>query len=257
MILMRKDGSVIFLSGKGTPLGVLPGYSSKYIGGEVPIQDNDLIVLYTDGVIEATDKDNNEFGLDAFIEILKGNIHKKPEEIIDEVYRRVMEFSGSELQYDDFTILISRFHGTIRGMKDYRFTLPAQVESIPALRDFILNICQRHGLSGREVDDILLAADEAATNIILHAYDKTDITDPFFECELYIESNKLLRIVLIDKGRVFDPQNVKEPNLNENLTGKRKGGFGVYLIKSIMDSVEYQRVDDKNYLRMERNLQHY
>jgi sigma-B regulation protein RsbU (phosphoserine phosphatase) len=122
------------------------------------------------------------------------------------------------------------------------------------VRDYILNICQRHGLSGRLMDDILLSSDEAATNIVMHAYKDKPVVNPDFVLELYVDAENIVRLSFQDRGAVFDSEQVQQPDVTENLQGRRKGGFGVYLIRSLMDLVEYKRVNDKNYLICEKKV---
>ncbi|HNJ35742.1 MAG TPA: SpoIIE family protein phosphatase, partial [Leptospiraceae bacterium] len=253
MILMHENGNYEMLSGKGSPLGVLPAYRQKYLGGSTQVRDGDLLILYTDGVIEAVNSAGEEFGMDRLMSTLHEVRDRKPEEIVETVYKRVIDFSGSELQYDDFTMLVSRFFGTVRGKSDYHIALPARVESVPALRDFVLNACQRHGLAGQDLEDLLLVSDEAATNIVLHAYRKED-DKPTFDCDLEIEAGSLFRIQLRDQGIPFKREEVPGPDIRENMAGRRRGGFGVYLIKSLMDSVEYHRKGDTNFFVAEKIL---
>lgn len=253
MLLVHSDGSMDVLSGKGSPLGVLPPFKQKYIGGNVSVRAGDLLVLFTDGVVEAVNSAGDEFGMDRLTDILKASLDKNPDEIVQLVYRKVIEFSGSELQYDDFTMLVTRFFGTIRDQKTYEIKLPAQVESVPLLRDFVLRACQSHGLAGQDVEDILLAADEAATNVILHAYRDIE-TAQEFECRLQIQSGERLRIEMTDRGAPFNQDAVPGPDVRENMAGRRRGGFGVYLIRSLMDRVEYFRKDGLNFFVGEKAL---
>lgn len=255
MLLLHTDGSFEMLSGRGHPLGVLPSHRQKYIGGERKVQGDDLLVLYTDGVSEAMNSRNEQFGLEPFMNLVRHNKDRKPAEIIQTVYREVLQFSGSDLQTDDFTMLVSRFQGTLEGSRRYHIELPAHKESIPALRDQLMQICIRHGLFGDELDDILLVSDEAATNIVVHAYADSELPDPRFECDLQIESHNYVRINFRDRGRPFRMDQVQQPDVRQNLAGKRKGGFGVYLIKSLMTRVEYRREDGVNYLSAEKDLQ--
>lgn len=252
MLVVHSDGTHTALSGKGAPLGVLPRL--RYRGGSIDIDPGDLLVLYTDGVVEAINQENEEYGMEKFIDLVTEHRNDDPQHLIDRVYRSVLDFSGSDLQYDDFTMLVTRFLGTIRDLGTYEIKLPARVESIPALRDFIGKVCHRHGLSGQELEDILLVSDEAATNIVLHAYRDTEIAEPEFECELQIEADNRIRLEFRDRGQAFRLDEVKNPDLSENMAGRRKGGFGVYLIKSLMSSVTYRREDGVNYLLTEKNL---
>ncbi len=252
MLVVHTDGSYDRLTGKGAPLGVLPRL--RYRGGIIDISPGDMLVLYTDGVVEAINPENEEYSLEKFVELITKNRNDTPEMLIDRVYRSVIDFSGSDLQYDDFTMLVTRFLGTIRDLGTYEIKLPARVESIPSLRDFIGKVCHRHGLSGQELEDILLVSDEAATNIVLHAYRDTELSEPEFECKLVIEAGTKITLEFRDHGQAFRLDEVKNPDLSENMAGRRKGGFGVYLIKSLMDSVNYRREAGINYLLTEKNL---
>ena len=254
MLLLHVDGSYEMLSGRGAPLGVLPSYRQKYVGGQVHVRENDQLILYTDGVVEAVDPQNEEYGFDRFVQQLRLHLHRDPGEIIEYVYRNVTGFSGSELQTDDFTMLISRFHGTIQGMREYHIRLPAQKNSIRIFRDQIMQLCMKHGLSGHDLDDILLVADEAATNIVVHAYGGQEGENSYFDCDLQIDSENMVRLQFRDQGQPFMMQEVPSPNVADNLAGRRKGGFGVYLMKSLMQRVEYARTDGVNYLIAERSL---
>ncbi|MCB1307212.1 MAG: SpoIIE family protein phosphatase [Leptospiraceae bacterium] len=254
MILMHVDGSYQMLSGRGHPLGVIPSYQQKYEGGSVNIKENDQLILYTDGVVEAQNPNLDEYGLEKFIEHLQSNIYRTPGEIIDLMYNSIVSFSGSELQFDDFTMMITRFHGAIQGVRNYHIRLPAHKNSIPEFRDRIMQICMSHGLSGNDLDDILLVADEAATNIVVHAYEGLNLENPEFNCDLQIESNNYIRLQFSDRGRPFNFGDVRTPSVRDNLSGKRKGGFGVYLMKSLMEKVDYSRQNDVNYLVAERSL---
>ncbi len=255
MLLMHTDGEYEMLSGKGHPLGVLPSHRQRYHGGQRKIRGDDMLVLYTDGVSEAMNSMNDEYGLEKFIRLLRANRERQPAELIDIVYQSVLDFSGTALQSDDFTMLVSRFQGALEGVREYHLKLPAHKDSIPALRDRLMQICIRHGLFGDELDDILLVSDEAATNILVHAYADTTLPNPDFECDLQIESHNYVRINFRDQGRPFRMDEVKKPDVRQNLAGKRKGGFGVYLIKSLMNRVEYRRENGVNYLFAEKDLQ--
>lgn len=255
MILLHPDESYELLSGKGHPLGVLSSYLQKYRGGQIRIRPNDLLILYTDGLIEAANKQGDEFGMERFIEHLITNKNVDPGTMIHTTLRAVENFSDVDLQTDDNTMLVARFPGVLEGAREYSFDLPANRDSVPKLREMIREACLKHGLYGNELDDILLVSDEAATNIIMHAYEgiQTNL-ELRFVCDLQIETNNYIRLNFSDHGKPFPLDEVQSPDLKENLAGKRKGGFGVYLIKSLMNSIEYDRVDGVNYLRTERKL---
>lgn len=254
MLLMHLDGRHTLLSGKGPPLGVLPSRDVRYGSGQIEVEPGELLVLYTDGVIEAVDTDKKEYGLDNFIRLIRECRYLSPAEIIPVVFDRVTAFAGAELQYDDFTMLVTGFQEKALEPKRYLIALAAEPTAVPFLSRFVEQICLRHGIRDKNLYDILLVADELATNIVKHAYEGTEVTNPDFICELIVEADHYIKITFMDRGREFDLSTVKKPDPQENLNGSRKGGFGIFLIRRLVDRLEGFRKNGFNYLFAEKTM---
>ncbi|MFQ5639121.1 MAG: ATP-binding protein [bacterium] len=125
-------------------------------------------------------------------------------------------------------------------------TVPAKIDSLDSLRVFITRIGKRHGYSNKVVNAFKLAVDEAATNIIRHAYndDAGMIT-----VRAKIE-NDSLTLSFIDQGVYFDPKTVDNPDLNHYVDIGKKGGLGIFIIRKLMDEIDYRRIAEGNELRM-------
>ena len=100
--LLRKNGKTEFLRNGGPVLGPTP--DATYMRGYVQLEAGDLLCLYTDGIIEAHDKQDREFGTDRLIRIVKATRARTAQEIGQEVLRRVAKW-GREGE-DDRTIVI-------------------------------------------------------------------------------------------------------------------------------------------------------
>lgn len=93
----------------GMPLGIFDDHS--YSTNTVSLQHGDRIVLYTDGVTEAMDIDNNEFGEGKLVEILKSKeLGNDAKSVTHTILKAVKDFSGGAEQSDDITILVLKFH---------------------------------------------------------------------------------------------------------------------------------------------------
>jgi serine/threonine-protein kinase RsbW len=115
-------------------------------------------------------------------------------------------------------------------------TIPSKTESLHEVREFISEAAQRHGFSDEETSKIVLAVDEACTNIIKHAYQG----NPDKEIQITVHAgNGVFEVLIEDEGRSFDSLAIKPPDLKQHLTQYRRGGLGVYLMKTLMDEVEY------------------
>ena len=107
------------------------------------------------------------------------------------------------------------------------------------------------GLNQKDISEIRLAVDEAYTNIIKHAYKNS----PTQKVDIEIGSDdEQLWISLMDKGNSFDPNSYREPDLMKRIKEKKRGGMGVYLIRKLMDQVQYNRKGKTNEIRMVKNL---
>jgi serine/threonine-protein kinase RsbW len=115
-------------------------------------------------------------------------------------------------------------------------TFPARFEVLDEIREFVAEIAREGGFTDREIYSLQLAADEAATNIIEHAYE--DIEDADFDVTCEMEDDTLV-ITMRDTGKPFNPSNVRIPNLKADLSERKIGGLGVYLMRKLMDEVHY------------------
>jgi len=103
-ILLRADGGVEYLREGGPLLGVAP--KAEYEERPVYIGPGDAIFLYTDGVSEVFDRDNEEIGLDRLIEIIRRRWDESSAEILDAVYREVRRFAAPTHMFDDLTMIM-------------------------------------------------------------------------------------------------------------------------------------------------------
>jgi serine/threonine-protein kinase RsbW len=128
----------------------------------------------------------------------------------------------------------------------------SRTENLAAIRDFVSSYAKKAGLSGEMIDNIMLAVDEACTNIIKHAYKSI----PDGELSIKLEyKNKKFTITIIDFGNSFDPDLVPKPDLQRYYKEKKVGGLGMYLMKTLMDEVKYTSVPGKyNKVYLSKNI---
>lgn len=102
-LLVRRSGAVESLSEGGPPLGV--ALETQYADTVVPLSPGDRIVLYTDGVTEAANSDEQEYGPNRLGELTLANIELGASELIETTRRHVDAFCGGRFQ-DDFTLVV-------------------------------------------------------------------------------------------------------------------------------------------------------
>lgn len=113
----------------------------------------------------------------------------------------------------------------------------ANFEYLDEIRDFVGDIAQSSGFNEKDVYNIQLATDEAASNIIEHSYE--GISDGVLEISCGVKKNTIT-IILTDHGKSFDPSHVPMPNLKADLSERQIGGLGLYLMRKLMNEVHYE-----------------
>ncbi|MCM2465065.1 PP2C family protein-serine/threonine phosphatase [Methanoculleus oceani] len=106
-LLFRSDGGrPLELKGTGIILGVMP--DADYGEETVNLESGDIVLLYTDGITEAINPDEEQFGEKRLIETIAGCRDLSPAGIVEKVRDAVVKFSGDEPQFDDLTIMVLR-----------------------------------------------------------------------------------------------------------------------------------------------------
>jgi hypothetical protein len=108
-LLMRggaQPREILRLEAGGPVLGALPG--SRYEHGEVMVQAGDLLVIFSDGIIEAADADQQEFGEEGLVSVIERNWSKSPAEMCQVILANVKAFVGDKVPHDDQTLVIAR-----------------------------------------------------------------------------------------------------------------------------------------------------
>jgi serine/threonine-protein kinase RsbW len=137
--------------------------------------------------------------------------------------------------------------------KTYKSTLtiPSQTERLNDVREFVSLQARAHGFAEDDINKITIAVDEACTNIIKHGYSYAP--DQSIGVDIVREGNDF-EIIISDSGKQFDPKAIETPDMKDYFAHYRRGGLGVYLMKRIMDKVEFDLHSDKNVLRMMKTL---
>jgi sigma-B regulation protein RsbU (phosphoserine phosphatase) len=105
-IVVRASGKVELLEGGGPVLGILP--IAPYSEMRVILERGDMLVLYSDGVTEATNVSYDEYGEDRFIDVLKAEREKPATSIVDSVMKSLTAFAAGAPQADDITLVVAK-----------------------------------------------------------------------------------------------------------------------------------------------------
>jgi serine/threonine-protein kinase RsbW len=137
-------------------------------------------------------------------------------------------------------------------VKSKKLIVKSRTENLSRVRDFVSTSASEAGISLDVVENIILAVDEACTNIIRHAY--KSYPDGELIVKLKFSQSKFI-ISIIDYGKSFEPETIPEPDLQRYYRQRKVGGLGMYLMKTLMDDVKYVSIPGKyNEVLLSKNI---
>ena len=123
----------------------------------------------------------------------------------------------------------------------------ANFEFLDEIREFVGNIARTGGFVDKDIYNIQLASDEAASNIIEHAYQGVKNGVLEISCGM---RDGAITIIMVDHGESFDPSAIPLPDLKADLSERKIGGLGIFLMRKLMDEVHYESKKTGNVLTM-------
>ena len=121
--------------------------------------------------------------------------------------------------------------------------LPAKLESLEPATQFIIEAAKSLGFDDKKLNQIRLVSEEVLVNIFNYSYPKKDGE---VEITHTTKEEKGLEVKIVDWGIAFNPLEQSAPDLREPIEEREIGGLGIYLIRSIVDEIDYKREENRN-----------
>jgi len=230
------------------PIGIFNDV--KYGVEEIQLQPDSTIFLYTDGLTEAKRASKQMFGLERTKEVLDKCARQQltPQQILETISDEVHQFIGDAEQSDDLTMLAIRY--TPRQFESTlmeTLTIENDVHEVPRFSQFMKSVTGKLGLEQSLARRLRLAVEEAVVNVINYAYP----TDTKGDVTIKVMSDgHTLHFHIIDSGVAFDPTLQETADTTLSIEERQVGGLGILLVRELMDSVNYERMDGKNVLTL-------
>ena len=135
----------------------------------------------------------------------------------------------------------------------FNISVPCVKSNLRRIRIFIVDVLREQHLSDVDVHSMVLAVDEVCANLMIHSNNCSPKHS--IDVEILIKGKGKIVFDIIDKGRGFDIRKYPEPDINEIIRMKKKGGVGLMLVKRIMDDIDFITKEDYNIVRLTKNLQ--
>lgn len=119
----------------------------------------------------------------------------------------------------------------------HKLSIPSSTRYLEEVRRFVETHARHAEFGEKTIEDFKIAVDEACTNVIKHAYQG----DPSHKIDLaVIVEDDRFTVRIRDEGRAFKYTSYAEPDIFRLAKKRRAGGFGVHIMRRLMDQVEYE-----------------
>lgn len=234
------------------PLGVM---DYIYVTQEDKLKAGDTLFLYTDGLTEAMDVKHRQFTLKRVMAAVEESRQKKrttPKVLIEDMVERARQFVQHATQSDDVTLMALTYTPQTEEVLMHRsLTLKNDVKAVKTLNDFIKDVNLSLGIDPSLGMSLRLAVEEAVVNVMDYAY------PPGTEGEMTIDVDVTadrLRYTLTDQGMSFAPTDVMRADTTLSVEDRPIGGLGIFLVRNLMDVINYERFEGKNVLTMWKKI---
>ena len=226
------------------------GYEGRFKFKEqgTMLRQDEMLVLYTDGITEARNEQHEMLGSKRWIDIITKHHNAFREGDFEAISNIGLQFVGKAEQTDDMTIMTIT---KTSAEEPVSLRVENKMDQWPALRNILHNYALCAGMDTRALKKLEVALEEAVVNVIHYSQAGW--------IELHIESqitDNALRIAirLSDDGVAFDPTAQAEKDIEKAAEERQIGGLGIALVKQIADHVSYRRIEDKNELTIIKNI---
>ena len=224
----------------------------KYDVQETLLKPDSTIFLYTDGLTEAMNVKHKQFGIKRVEEVLAANHQLLPQQLLEAINLQVREFVGDAEQSDDLTMLAIHYTP-----KHFESTLAEtlliknDVHEVSKFSTFIKSVMEKLSIEKTLARQLRLAIEEAVVNVIDYAYPAGQ--EGNIEVQIMSDGHTL-KTVLIDSGVAFDPTAKEKADTSLSIEDRQIGGLGILLVRELMDSINYERIDGQNILTLIKKI---
>ena len=251
--IKRNNNSIECMNNRHGPvIGAVSGMAYKE--DKTILKKGDVLLLFTDGVTEAMDPEENLFSEKRLTGLLSSRKFASVEDVVNTTIKEVKLFEGDAEQADDITILAIEFLGQPKGkpVQNLIITIRNSLSEIDKVNQRFNTFADHCGIPKPLCKKVNIIFDELLNNIISYAYNDNNEHDIIIELEFFGDR---LSITITDDGIPFNPFEAKKPDTELSLEDREIGGLGIHLVRNLMDKVSYKRHIGKNVISLTKQIQ--
>lgn len=136
-------------------------------------------------------------------------------------------------------------------MANHILKIVNQISELERISLFLEQLGEQYGLSMKVVMNLNLVLEELISNIIFYGFE--DKNEHEIQISFIVDDEKV-RIDIEDEGKYYDPTQKETPDsIGKPIEEQQIGGLGIHLVKNLMDSFTYERIENKNILHLIKN----
>ena len=236
----------------GPVVGAVEGMA--YGESNLKLGKHDLLFLYTDGVTEAMDHNDELYTEQRLISSLVEKPSLSVEDTVTEIVAEVNKFEEQAIQSDDITVLGLEYLGSEveTVLPHFSVNLKNRLSELENLKSRFNQFAEQNAISLSMARSIDVVIDELLSNIMTYAY-KDELSH---DIELRAELNgNRLELTIIDDGVPFNPLLSETPDISTSIEEREIGGLGIHVVKNLVDEISYHRASDRNVLSIVKILE--
>lgn len=226
------NGRTIRLKPGGPLVGQFAGM--PYRSTKIKVSSGDRIFTYSDGLIEAENRQGELYGLDRLEEFFKAGVMLDAERFNSVVREEIMRYSigSTEESIDDFTTLLVDVRDSADADEEYEYSFDSNLDALEQLYSHLDSIFKGHDIEPAIANPITVTVSEAVTNAIIHA----NRYDPEKKVIVRFTLNKKrFTADILDEGSCRGIDAIRSPDLDGDFAAE--GGRGLGLIKKLSDEL--------------------
>ena len=231
------------------PVGIMEDFD--YEMQTLTMKSGSTIFLYTDGLTEARNADRKLMGREKVLQMITAVGTADPKQLVEMCIAQWREYIDETEQSDDMTLLAVSFTPSEeKEILDRLLTLHNDTAEVDQLGIFVKQVGESLSIDKALTGKIRLAVEEAVVNVMEYAYPKGSKGEVSIRA---VSNGKRLKFVITDSGIPFNPTKVAAANTMLSVEERPVGGLGILLVRELMDSINYERIDGKNVLTLRKN----
>ena len=232
------------------PVGLFEDF--EYEMQTIQMQPGSALFLYTDGLTEARNAKGKLFGRDRVGQMIAEAGTTNPKQLVEAAIECWQKFIGETEQSDDLTLLaLSYTPLQEQSIMGEGITLKNDVKEVEKLGSFVKQVAESLSLDKSLTGRLRLAVEETVVNVMEYAYPQGTTGDVNIRAT---SNGRRLKFIISDSGIPFNPTEVTAADTTLSAEERPIGGLGILLVRELMDSINYERINGQNVLTLTKSI---